>query len=184
VQALGPILNLTSPFIKDIPVPIQPRYNPEFCHYIVDVFQSTYGIQISPSDFGLYGVGLSQEQSMAFLELAIGTSNATYQDAFSQQFLYLLLTNPQSTVVAYLTSLSIPQASDLATIDGVTWALIQGYVYKIMSDGGSVLFESFLVTSGSGMVVEKPLQEWLYGTSHTVKEKAFLYNSFIMHVFH
>ena len=163
VEAIKDTLNLPSPFVKDIPAPNSLPYHPEFCHYIVDTFQNMYNISIEPSQFPIYDIGMSIESSQAFLELAIGNSNATYQDAAAQQFLLLFLTYDQATVIQYLTTVSATQLQLLSIINSDTWSLLKGYIAGIMTDSGKVMFNSFLTAGGGGLVINRQLHEWLYG---------------------
>lgn len=163
VEEIMSAFNLSTPFVRDIPAPTPLAYHPEFCHYIVQTFQSMYNISVQPSQFQNYGIGLSLESSKAFLELAVGNSNATYQDAAAQQFLLLFLTFDQATVIQYLTAVSAPQVEHLSYVDSDTWSLLKGYSASIMTDGGRMIFGSFLNAGGGGLVITKSLHEWLYG---------------------
>lgn len=84
------------------------------------------------------GVGLSVDAARAFLDLAVGTSNMTFQDPMAQQFLYLFLLSPQGDVLQHLSAASVPQTQALSTVDANTWALLQGYVLRTMTTGGKV----------------------------------------------
>lgn len=163
VEAIKDVLNLPTPFVKDIPAPTPLPYHPEFCHFIVQTMQIMYNISIEPSQFDAYGLGMSIESSHAFLELAVGNSNATYQDVAAQQFLLLFLTYDQATTIQYLTAVSAPQVQYLSLIDPNTWSLLKGYVAAIMTDGGKLMFSSFLTTGGGGLVISRQIYDWLYG---------------------
>eukprot|EP00889_Picochlorum_renovo_P006742 jgi/Picre1/33772/NNA_001251.t1 len=163
VDALQGPLNLSSPFVKDIPSPVPLLYHPEFCHFIIQWFAQAYNQNIQPNQIQSFGVQLSLEASQAFFELSIGASNATYQDPAASQFLYAFLSNSQADVLQYLTLLSSPQLPAMASIDAVTWALLKGYTLNIMAQGGRQLFGNLLQLGQGGLVIHKSLHEWLYG---------------------
>ena len=162
VDTVKDLYGLPSPFVKDSGVAAL-AYHPEFCQFVVETLQNMYGANVEPSQFPLYGIGLSLDASRAFIELAVGASNMTHQDPLSQQFLYMFLMYDQSTVLQHLAASSAPQAPILGAIDANTWALLQGYVLRTMTEGGKVLFDAALVAGNGGLVVQRPLEEWLYG---------------------
>ena len=163
VDALQGPLNFSSPFVKDIPAPVPLLYHPEFCQYIIEWFAQVNSQNIQPNQIQTAGVQLSLEASQAFFELAVGLSNATYQDPSASQFLFAFLSNSQADVLQYLTLLSSPQLQAMTSIDPVTWALLKGYTGNIMVQGGRQLFGNFLQLGQGGLVIQKRLHEWLYG---------------------
>ena len=165
IEAVQGLYGLPTPFVKDTGVapPGTVTYHPEFCQFVVETFQSMYGVDIQPSQFATYGVGLSVDAANAFLDLAVGASNVTNQDPIAQQFLYLFMLSPQDAVLQHLSAASVPQFAALSTIDANTWALLQGYVLRTMTDAGKVLFRAALAAGGGGLVVSRPLNEWLNG---------------------
>lgn len=162
VSAVMDLYGLPTPFVRDSGV-AQLSYHPEFCQFVVEALENMYGASVSPSQFSAYGIGLSLDASKAFVELAVGSSNMTHQDPLSQQFLYMFLMYDQATVLQHLDAASAPQASLLSAIDATTWALLQGYVMRTMTEGGKMLFDAALLAGNGGLVVSRPLQEWLYG---------------------
>ena len=79
LQALQPVLNLTSPYIKDFPgVPGSLPFHLEFCQFIVSALSSQFNISVQPNEFPLYGLNMSSVVSKAFFEISMGDSNATY----------------------------------------------------------------------------------------------------------
>ena len=79
LQALQPVLNLTSPYIKDFPgVPGSLPFHLQFCQFIVSAFSSQFNISVQPNEFPLYGLNMSSVVSKAFFEISMGDSNATY----------------------------------------------------------------------------------------------------------
>ena len=167
-SACGPVSDrmdlygLPTPFVKDSGV-AQLSYHPEFCQFVVETLQNTYNVSATPSQFPVYGIGLPLDGSKAFLELAIGSSNVTHQDPLAQQFLYMFLMYDQATVLQHLGAASAPQTPLLSAINANTWALLQGYVMRTMTAGGKLLFDAALGAGKGGLVVSRPLQEWLYG---------------------
>ena len=162
VSAVKDLYGLPTPFVKDSGV-AQLSYHPEFCQFVVETLENSYGVSVPPSQFPAYGIGLSLDASKAFAELAVGTSNVTHQDPLAQQFLYMFLMYDQATVLQHLGAASAPQVPLLSTVDANTWALLQGYMMRTMTEGGRLLFDAALVAGNGGMLVTRPLEEWLYG---------------------
>lgn len=162
VSAVKDLYGLPTPFVKDSGV-AQLSYHPEFCQFVVETLENSYGVSVPPSQFPAYGIGLSLDASKAFAELAVGTSNVTHQDPLAQQFLYMFLMYDQATVLQHLEAASAPQVPLLSTVDANTWALLQGYMMRTMTEGGRLLFDAALVAGNGGMLVTRPLEEWLYG---------------------
>lgn len=79
-QPLIPILNLSSPYLKDFPLPPGTPgfpFNPEFCAFIPAAVKAQTGLTVMPSQFAAYGLAINYTAASTFLSLAIGKSNFT-----------------------------------------------------------------------------------------------------------
>ena len=79
-QPLVPILGLSSPYLKDIPLPSGVPgfpFDPELCAYIPGAVQAAMGVSVQPADYAAYGLALDYTAAETFLALAIGQSNVT-----------------------------------------------------------------------------------------------------------
>ena len=88
-----PFLGLSTPYLKDIPLPPgMPGFpfNPELCAYIPGAFEAVAGFPITPADFPGFGLAMDQTATATFLQLAIGQSNATYVVVFVCRFFRML----------------------------------------------------------------------------------------------
>lgn len=70
---------------------------------------------------------------------------------------------PRDSVLQYFGMTNPGIASGLALIDQTEWSLLQGYALYIMNKAGKILFQEFLRNSGGGLILQKTLEEWLYG---------------------
>ena len=161
-----PYLGLTTPYLKDIPLPPGTPgfpYNPELCAYIPEVMQASANITVAPADFGAYGLAIDQTAAATFLQLAIGQSNSTYVDPAAAQFLGAFLTLPRATVLAAVDAVSPPASSALSVITAPQWLLLQGYIASLVPTWGSLVLSQWLSVGGGGLIATKTVESWLYG---------------------
>jgi hypothetical protein len=161
-----PFLGLSTPYLKDIPLPPGTPgfpYNPELCAYIPEVMQSTANLTVNPTDFSAFGLAIDKTAAATFLQLAIGQSNSTYVDPAASQFLGAFLTLPQAAVLAAVGAVSPPAEAALGAITAPQWLLLQGYIASLVPSWGSLVFSQWLNVGGGGMIATKTVESWLYG---------------------
>ncbi|KAG7670845.1 hypothetical protein KSW81_004278 [Nannochloris sp. 'desiccata'] len=163
---LVPFLGLSTPYLKDIPLPPGAPgfpYNPELCAYIPEVLQSIANLTVAPADFGAFGLAIDKTAAATFLQLAIGQSNSTYVDPAASQFIGAFLTLPQETLLDSVAAVSPPAEAALTAITAPQWLLLQGYIASLVPTWGSLVFSQWLSVGGGGMITTKTVESWLYG---------------------
>ena len=86
-----------------------------------------------------------------------------YSDPSAQEFLYMFLSQTRNDTIGYIMSINSDKGLLLSLVDSTTWSLLQGYMLNLMSTGGKFLFQQYLAVEGGGLVLQKTLNEWLYG---------------------
>lgn len=73
-----PFLGLTTPYLKDVPLPPGQAgfpYHPELCVFIAQTMQAL-NVPATPDNFAAFGVALDKDATATFLQLAIGQSTS------------------------------------------------------------------------------------------------------------
>lgn len=70
-------------------------------------------------------------------------------------------------MIQYLQGTRPQYAQLMEAIPESTWAMLRGYSYEMMNEGGKALFNQYLVQGGGGLIIKKNVSTLLYGTSAT-----------------
>ena len=162
----GPALGLTSPYLKDVPLPPGAAgfpFDPEMCKYVSDAASAQVGASVAPADLAGAGLAVDASAAAAFLTLAIGASNATYLDPAAAGFAGAFMTLPRGALLGAVDAAAPAAAAALAAIPEAQWPLFQGYLMSLIPTWGTLVLEGWLAAGGGGLVVTKPVSAWLHG---------------------
>ncbi len=162
----GPALGLTSPYLKDVPLPAGAAgfpFDPEMCKYVADAASAQVGAPVAPADFPAAGLAVDASAAAAFLTLAIGASDATYLDPAAAGFVGAFMTLPRGALLGAAGAAAPAAAAALAAVPEAQWPLFQGYLMSLIPTWGTLVLEGWLAAGGGGLIVTKPVSAWLHG---------------------
>lgn len=118
-----------------------------------------------PAAFAVSGLTLNTVAAEAWAAAAIGSSNTTYADPLAQQFIQGFMTVPKATLLSILNSNPATGllGGALSLISDTQWLLLQGYVASLVPTWGKTVLSGWVGSVGGGLVLTKPIHEWLYG---------------------
>jgi hypothetical protein len=89
--------------------------------------------------------------------------HSRYLDPNAAYFLGKFLTVPRENVLTEVSSIDAGTATALGGITEQQWPLLQGYVASLVPTWGKMVYTGWLQAGGGGLLMTRPIVEWLYG---------------------